>query len=126
MDAIYTCAMKSLSSLPGPEAAKPLLPLLHKSYRIQAHPGALYFLKQLVLLFGRDPENNIGPIFSEISALTLGGINACQQVNRNFSEISDLLQAYLELLAQICKKNARLILQVPDQVPNMFQCGESG
>ncbi|XP_011501749.1 PREDICTED: importin-13 [Ceratosolen solmsi marchali] len=124
LEAMHNCAQKSLSSLVCPEReAKPLLPILSASYKIRAHPAALTFLKQLVLLFGRDPNNIIGPVFGEISGLTLRGVAACRQVSGNLSNLSDLLEAYLGLLAQICKKNARLLLQIPDQVPEMLHCG---
>lgn len=122
---MHTCAQKSVSSLVNPETeALPLLAILSASYKIRPHPAALSFLKQLVLLYGRDPNNIIGPLFGEISALTLGGVAACRQVGGNLSELSDLLEAYLNLLAQVCKKNARLLLQVPDQVPEMLHCGK--
>ena len=125
LEAMHHCAQKSLSSLSDPECkVKPLLTILSASYRIRPHPAALSFLKQLVLLFGRDPNNTIGPIFGEISDLTLRGVAACRQVGGDLSDLSELLEAYLSLLAQICKKNARLLLQIPDQVPDMLRCGK--
>ncbi|XP_058808570.1 importin-13 [Phymastichus coffea] len=124
LEAMHTCAQKSITSLVNPESeALPLLAILSASYKIRPHPAALSFLKQLVLVYGRDPNNVIGPLFSEISALTLGGVAACRQISGNLSELSDLLETYMNLLAQVCKKNARLLLQVPDQVPEMLNCG---
>ena len=124
LDAMHSCAQKSLSSLLHPEEdAKPLLSILSMSYNIKPHPAALNLLRQLVLLFGRDTNNTVGPIFAELSSITLGGVSSCRSVGGNLSDLSDLLEAYLSLLAQICKKNATLLLQVPDQVPEMLKCG---
>lgn len=124
LEAMHSCAQKSLSSLPHPEEdARPLLTILSMSYKIKPHPTALDFLKNLVLLLGRDPNNIVGPVFAEISNITLAGVAACQSVGGNLSDLSDLLEAYLLLLGQICKKNATLLLQIPDQVPQMLKCG---
>ncbi|XP_003423892.1 importin-13 isoform X1 [Nasonia vitripennis] len=126
LDAMYNCAQKSVSSLFYPEReAVSLLHLLDTSYKIRPHPAALVFLKQLVLVGGRNPaiSDELIRVFGEISGLTLGGIASCRQANGNLSELSDLLEAYLLLLAQVCKKNARLLLQIPDQVPEMLRCG---
>ncbi|KAJ8687571.1 hypothetical protein QAD02_023365 [Eretmocerus hayati] len=124
LEAMHKCAQKSLASLTQPETeAKPLLEMLSVSYRRHAHPAALDFLKQLVLLFGRDPSNMIGPVLAEVSGLTLQGVAACRNANASLSELSELLDAYLGLLAQICKKNARLLLQMPEQLPDMLHCG---
>lgn len=120
---MYTCAQKSLWSLLHPEEdARALLSILSTSYKSWPHPAALDLLRQLVLLFGRDPNNVIGPIFADISSITLSGVRACRSVHGNLSEWADLMVAYLGLLAQICKKNTRLLLQVPDQIPEMLQC----
>ncbi|KZC09222.1 PREDICTED: importin-13 [Dufourea novaeangliae] len=124
LEEMYVCAQKSLSSLSRPEVdARPLLPILATSYKNWPHPAALDLLRQLVLLFGRDPENVIGPIFADLSSVTLSGVRACRSVRGNLSDWAELMEAYLGLLAQICKKNYRLILQVPDQIPEMLQCG---
>lgn len=125
LEAMHNCAQKSLSALLHPDVeAKPLLDVLSASYKTRPHPAALNLLRQLVLLFGRDPENIVGPVLNEVSGLTLTGVAACRGVGGNLSELSDLLEAYLGLLAQICKKNARMLLQIPDQVPEMLRCGE--
>lgn len=124
LDAMHSCAQKSLSSLLHPEEdARPLLTILNMSYKIKPHPAALNLLRQLVLLFGRDPNNTVGPIFAELSSITLAGVSACRSLGGNLSDLTDLLEAYLGLLAQICKKNATLLLQIPDQVPEMLTCG---
>ena len=124
LDAMHSCAQKSLSSLLHPEEdANPLLIILSMSYKIKPHFAALNLLRQLVLLFGRDPNNTVGPIFAELSSITLAGVSACRSVGGNLSNLTDLLEAYLSLLAQICKKNATLLLQIPDQVPEMLKCG---
>ncbi|XP_051172123.1 importin-13 [Leptopilina boulardi] len=124
LEAMHSCAQKSLSSLPYPEDdAKPLLAILSMSYKIKPHPMALNLLRSFVLLFGRDPNNTVGPVFAELSSITLAGVVTCQSVGGNLSDLSDLLEAYLGLLAQICKKNATLLLQIPDQVPQMLKCG---
>ncbi|KAG7212278.1 hypothetical protein KM043_012606 [Ampulex compressa] len=124
LEAMHTCAQRSLSSLSHPEVdARPLFPILATSYKTWPHPAALNLLKQLVLLFGRDPANIVGPVFAELSCITLNGVRVCRSVNGDLSDWSDLLEAYLGLLAQICKKNARMLLRVPDQIPNMLQCG---
>lgn len=125
LEAMHHCAQKSLSSLQRPEReAEPLLQVLLTSYRTRPHPAALGFLKQLVLLFGRDPDGVIAPVFGEISGLTLVCVAVARRPGGNLSELADLLEAYMALLAQICKKNARLLLHVPDQVPEMLRCGE--
>lgn len=124
LEAMHTCAQRSLSSLLHPETdARPLLTILSTSYKNWPHPAALKLLSQLVLLFGRDPDNVIGPVFADLSSITLGGIKACQSVRGDLSDWSDLMEAYLSLLAQICKKNAAMLLQVPDQIPDMLRCG---
>lgn len=126
LDAMHNCAQKSLNSLRNPEnEARPLLTILATSYKTHPHPSALNLLRQLVLLFGRDPDNVAGPIFAEVSAHTLGGFAACRSVGGNLSDLTDLLDSYLQLLAQICKKNARMLLKVPDQIPEMLNCGKS-
>lgn len=121
---MHNCAQKSLSSLLHPnEEAKPLLRILSVSYNIRPHPAAISLLKQLVLLL---PNDIIEPIFSEISELTLRVIASCRQSNSSLSELSDLLEAYFGLLAQCCRKNARLqltLLGVPDQVQEILCCG---
>lgn len=127
LEAMHNCAQKSVFSLVYPEReAVSLLRILNTSYKTRPHPSALAFLKQLVLVAGRNPNisDELIRVFGEISGLTLRGIAACQQANGNLSELSDLLEAYLLLLAQVCKKNARLLLQIPDQVPEMLRCGE--
>ncbi|KOC61669.1 Importin-13 [Habropoda laboriosa] len=124
LEEMYTCAQKSLTSLLHPEEdARPLLSILANSYKNWPHPAALGLLRQLVLLFGRDPNNVIGPVFANISSVTLSGVRACRSVNGNLSDWAELMEAYLGLLAQICKKNTRMLLQVPDQIPEMLQCG---
>nr|XP_003702479.1 PREDICTED: importin-13 [Megachile rotundata]XP_012138788.1 PREDICTED: importin-13 [Megachile rotundata] len=124
LEAMYVCAQKSLTSLlhPGVDA-RPLLSILQTSYKTWPHPAALDLLRQLVLLFGRDPDNVIGPVFAELSSITLSGVRACRSVNGNLSDWAELMEAYLGLLAQICKKNTRMLLQIPDQIPEMLQCG---
>lgn len=125
LEEMYICAQKSLTSLLHPEEdARPLLPILASSYKTWPHPAALNLLRQLVLLFGRDPNNVIGPVFADISSITLSGIRACRSVNGNLSDWAELMEAYLGLLAQICKKNTRMLLQIPDQIPEMLQCGK--
>lgn len=124
LEEMYICAQKSLMSLLHPEEdARPLLPILANSYKNWPHPAALNLLRQLVLLFGRDPNNVIGPVFADISSITLSGVRACRSVNGNLSDWAELMEAYLGLLAQICKKNTRLLLQIPEQIPEMLQCG---
>ncbi|XP_020295075.1 importin-13 isoform X2 [Pseudomyrmex gracilis] len=124
LEAMHTCAQRSLSALRQPETeARPLLPILLTSYKIWPHPTALHLLKQLVLLFGKDPDNIVGPVLAEMSSITLNGVKACRSVNGDLSEWSDLMEAYLSVLAQICKKNASMLLQIPDQIPDMLQCG---
>ncbi|XP_047351104.1 importin-13 [Vespa velutina] len=124
LEAMHTCAQKSLSSLLHPETdARPLLSILSTSYKNWPHPAALNLLNQLVLLFGKDPDSIIWPVFAELSSITLGGIKACQSVHGDLSDWSDLMEAYLGLLAQICKKNGEMLLQVSDQIPDMLRCG---
>ncbi|XP_048269323.1 uncharacterized protein LOC100651063 isoform X2 [Bombus terrestris] len=124
LEEMYICAQKSLMSLLHPEEdARPLLSILANSYKIWPHPAALNLLRQLILLFGRDPNNVIGPVFADISSITLSGVRACRSVNGNLSDWTELMEAYLGLLAQICKKNTRLLLQIPEQIPEMLQCG---
>lgn len=125
LEAMHSCAQKSLPSLSNPETeARPLLTILATSYKTHPHPSALILLRELVLLFGKDPENIVGPVFAALSAHTLGGFAACRSVGGNLSDLCDLLEAYLQLLAQICKKNPRMLLAVPDQIPEMLRCGE--
>ncbi|XP_015607837.1 importin-13 isoform X2 [Cephus cinctus] len=124
LEAMHVCTQRSLSSLSHPEIdARPLLPILVTSYKTQPHPAALNLLRQLVLLFGKDTDNIVKPIFEELSGLTLNGVSACRSVGGNLSDLSDLLEAYMSLLAQICKKNSRMLLQIPDQISEMLRCG---
>ncbi|XP_015189015.1 PREDICTED: importin-13 [Polistes dominula] len=124
LEAMYQCMQKSLSCLPNPEIdARPLLTILLTSYKNWPHPAALNLLSQLVILFGKDRNSVIWPVFAEISSLTLRGIKTCQSVRGDLSEWSDLMEAYLSLLAQICKKNGEMLLQVTDQIPDMLRCG---
>lgn len=124
LEAMHNCAERSLASLARPEVdARPLLSILSTSYKTWPHPAALNLLRQLVLLFGRNPDNVLTPVFAEISSVTLSGIRACRSVRSDLSDWADLIEAYLGLLAQICKKNSRMLLQVPDQIPEMLQCG---
>lgn len=125
LEAMHMCAQRSVSALRQPEVeARPLLPILLTSYKIWPHPAALNLLKQLVLLFGRDPDNIVSPVLAEMSSITLNGVKVCRSVQGELSEWSDLMEAYLGVLAQICKKNARLLLQISDQIPDMLQCGK--
>lgn len=124
LEAMYICSQKSLSCLSNPEIdARPLLTILSTSYKNWPHPAALNLLSQLVILFGKDRDSIIWPVFAELSSLTLGGIKACQSVRGDLSDWSDLMEAYLSLLAQICKKNGEMLLQVTDQIPDMLRCG---
>lgn len=124
LEEMYTCAQKSLLSLLHPEVdTRPLLPILTTSYKNWPHPAALDLLRQLVLLLGRDPENVIGQVFAELSSVTLSGVRACRSVPGNLSDWAELMEAYLRLLAQTCKKNPKMMLQVPEQIPEMLQCG---
>ncbi|XP_015108819.1 importin-13 [Diachasma alloeum] len=127
LEAMHTCAQKSLQCLLHPESeARPLLPILVNSYKVRPHPAALGLLRQMVLLCGGDVKNGIGTIFGEISGHSLRGFKACEAAGGNLSELSDLLESYLGLLAQVCKKTPMLMLQVPEQVPDMLRCGISG
>ncbi|XP_078043776.1 importin-13-like protein cdm [Augochlora pura] len=124
LEEMYVCAQKSLLSLLHPEVdTRPLLPILTTSYKNWPHPAALNLLRHLVLLLGRDPENAIGRVFAELSSVTLSGVRACRSVPGNLSDWAELMESYLRLLAQICKKNPKMLLQVPDQIPEMLQCG---
>ncbi|XP_031829662.1 importin-13-like protein cdm isoform X2 [Nomia melanderi] len=124
LEEMYICAQKSLLSLLHPAVdARPLLPILATSYKNWPHPAALNLLRQLVLLLGQDPENAINHVFAELSSVTLSGVRACRSVRGNLSDWAELMESYLGLLAQICKKNSRMLLQVQDQVPEMLQCG---
>lgn len=124
LEAMHTCAQKSLQCLLHPESeARPLLPILVGSYKVRPHPAALGLLRQVVLLCGSDVKNGIGQIFGEISGHSLRGFKACEAAGGNLSELSDLLESYLGLLAQVCKKTPMLMLQVPDQVADMLRCG---
>lgn len=124
LEVMYICAQKSLTSLLHPAVdARPLLTILRTSYKTWPHPAALDLLRQLVLLFGRDPDNVIGPVFAELSSITLSGVRACRSVRGNLSDWAELMEAYLGLLAQICKKNTGMLLKIPDQIPEMLQCG---
>lgn len=125
LEAMHVCAQRSLSALRNPEVeARPLLLILSTSYKTWPHPAALDLLKQLIVLFGRDPENIIGPVLAEMSLITLNGVKACRLVRGDLSDWSDLMEAYLGVLAQICKKNARILLQISDQIPDMLECGK--
>lgn len=125
LEAMHMCAQRSLSSLPNPKTdARPLLPLLVTSYKTQPHAAALNLLRQLVLLFGRDSCTVVAPVFAELSSYTLNGVARSQADGGNLSELSDLLEAYLTLLAQICKKNCRILLDVPHQIPETLRCGK--
>lgn len=127
LEAMYLCIQRSLSSLLHPETdARPLLSILTTSYKKWPHPEALKLLRQLILLFGRDQDNVIGSVLAEISLITLNGVKVCQSVQGDLSDWSDLMEAYLSVLAQICKKKIRLLLQISDQIPDMLQCGELG
>ncbi|XP_057341544.1 importin-13 [Microplitis mediator] len=124
LDAMYNCAQRSLQCLLHPENdARPLLTLLVTAYRIRPHPAALQLLRQVVVLFGSDSNNAMGPIFAEIGGHTLSGFNACKLAGGNLSDFGELLEAYLGLLGQICKKTPKLMLQVPDHIPEMLRCG---
>lgn len=125
LEAMHICAQRSVSALPKPEIeARPLLPILLTSYKIWPHPAALNLLKQLILLFRRDPDNIVGPVLAEMSSITLNGVKVCRSVQGDLSEWSDLMEAYLDVLTQICKKNTRMLLQISDQIPDMLQCGK--
>ncbi|XP_076652967.1 importin-13-like protein cdm [Halictus rubicundus] len=124
LEEMYACAQKSLLSLLHPEVdTRPLLPILTTSYKNWPHPAALDLLRQLVLLLGRDPENTIGRVFAELSSVTLSGVRACRSVPGNLSDWAELMESYLRLLAHTCKRNPKMLLQVPDQIPEMLQCG---
>lgn len=125
LESMYLCAQRSLPSLLHPETeARPLLPILTTSYKTWPHPEALNLLRHLILLFGRDQDNVMGSVLAEISLITLNGVKACRSVQGDLSDWSDLMEAYLGVLAQICKKNIRLLLQIPDQISDMLQCGK--
>lgn len=127
LEAMLLCAQQTLQCLLHPETeAKPLLPLLVVSYKTRPHPAALSLLRHVVLLFGRDSDNVMGPVFADISAHSLRGFSTCQSVGGNLSELADLLEAFLGLLAQICKKSPKLMIQVADQIPEMLKCGIAG
>ncbi|XP_014469639.1 PREDICTED: importin-13 [Dinoponera quadriceps] len=124
LEAMYLCAQRSLPLLLRPETdARPLLSILTASYKTWPHQGALNLLRHLILLFGRDQDNVIRSVLAEISSITLSGVKACKSVQGDLSDWSDLMEAYLGVLAQICKKNVGLLLQIPDQIPDMLQCG---
>ncbi|KAI4472656.1 hypothetical protein M0802_016606 [Mischocyttarus mexicanus] len=124
LEAMYMCSQKSLFCLSNPETdAHPLLNILSTSYKNWPHPAALNLLNQLVILFGKDRYSIIWPVFAELSSITLGGIKACQSVRGDLSDWSELMEAYLSLLAQICKKNGEMLMQVTDQIHDMLQCG---
>ncbi|XP_015523751.1 importin-13 isoform X1 [Neodiprion pinetum] len=124
LEAMHICVQKSLSSLPHPKAeARPLLLLLTTSYKTTPHPAALNLLRQLVLALGRDSCSIIAPVFAELNGYTLNGVAAIQTAGGNLSDLSDLLQAYLVLLAQICKKTSQLLLDIPQQIPETLRCG---
>lgn len=125
LEAMHECAMKSVSSLANPETEiRPLLPILLTSYKTQPHPEALKLLQTLAIVIGRDKENVVGSVFAEISRITLNGFAQCQSVGGNLSELSELLAAYLSLLCNMCRKNSSMLLNVPDQITEMLQCGE--
>lgn len=125
LEEMYICAQKSLMSLLHPEVdALPLLQILTSSYKNWPHPAALDLLRQLVLLLGRHPNNVIAPVFAELSSVTLSGVRTCRSVRGNLSDWAELMEAYFLMLAQVCRKNAGLLLQVPDQIPDMLRCGE--
>lgn len=124
LEAMYLCAQKSLPSLLHPETdARPLLSILTTSYKTWPHPEALNLLRNLILLFGKD-QDVIGSVLAEISSITLSGVKACRSVQGDLSDWSDLMEAYLGVLAQICRKNIKLLLQIPDQIQDMLQCGK--
>lgn len=125
LEAMHVCAQKSVSALKHPEIeARPLLQILSIAYKTWPHPAALNLLKLLVLVFGRDPDNIVGPVLAEMSFITLNGVKACKYVQGDLSEWSDLMEAYLDVLAQICKKNTKILLQISDQIPDMLRCGK--
>ncbi|CAD6208632.1 GSCOCG00010609001-RA-CDS [Cotesia congregata] len=124
LDAMYNCAQRALQCLLHPEKdSKSLLKLLVEAYKVRPHPAALQLLRQVVLLFGTDSNNAMGPIFAEIGGHTLDGLDSCSSSGGNLSDFGDLLEAYLGLLGQICKKTPKLMLQVPEHINNMLRCG---
>ncbi|XP_048504738.1 importin-13 isoform X2 [Athalia rosae] len=124
LEAMHMCAQRSLSSLSNPKIdARPLLPLLVTSYKTRPHPAALNLLRQLVILFGRDACDVVTPVFAELNSYTLNGVASTRAVGGNLSELSDLLEAYLALLAQICKKNSQILFNVPEQIIETLRCG---
>ncbi|XP_076236218.1 importin-13-like protein cdm isoform X2 [Calliopsis andreniformis] len=124
LEGMYICAQKSVTVLAHPEVdAVPLLLILTLSYRNWPHPAALDLLRQLVLLLGRHPSNVIGPVFAELSSITLSVARACRCVRGNLSDWAELLESYFLMLAQVCKRNIGLLLQFPNQIPEMLQCG---
>lgn len=125
LEAMYLCAQRSLPSLLHPETdARPLLSILTTSYKTWPHPEALNLLRNLILLFRKDQDNIIGSVFAEISLITLNGVKTCRSVQGDLSDWSELMGAYLGVLTQICKRNIKLLLQIPDQIPDMLQCGK--
>ncbi|CAG5104214.1 Similar to Ipo13: Importin-13 (Mus musculus) [Cotesia congregata] len=123
LDAMYNCAQRALQCLLHPEKdSKSLLKLLVEAYKVRPHPAALQLLRQVVLLFGTDSNNAMGPIFAEIGGHTLDGLDSCSSSGGNLSDFGDLLEAYLGLLGQICKKTPKLMLQVPEHINNMLRC----
>ncbi|KAK0074782.1 hypothetical protein PV325_007812 [Microctonus aethiopoides] len=123
LEAMHNCAQRSLQCLLHPETdARPLLPLLIASYETRPHPAALHLLRQVVLLFSSDTDNLIAPMLTKISIQTLEGLKTSKSSGGNLSDYSDLLEAYLGLLGQICKKTPRLMLQISDQIPEMLRC----
>ena len=124
LESMHTCISRSLANLKNPEIeALPLLEIVTQSYRKHPHPAALKLLCQLILVFGCD-TNVTGPVFAEISAHTLSGVAACRSVGGDLREFGDLLEAYLVLLSQLCKKNPKLLYHVPEQIVEMLRCGK--
>lgn len=102
---------------------KPLFSILTMSYKIKPHPSALDLLRSIVVYLDKKSGSAASSIFVEISGSTLACVAACQNSGNTLSEISDFLEAYLHLLAIICKKHMRVFLGDPDQIPQMLRCG---
>ena len=104
---------------------KPLLAILNTSYRIRPHPVALVFLRKVLLLSRRDPDSLVVVVFREISEETLRGVAMCRQVSGSLEDLAELLESYFFLLSQVCKTSARILVQLPDQLPEMLRYGKS-
>lgn len=124
VEAICELFKRSLQTLMEDFAplSKDIAELLVQMYQTIPHISILDLTKQLIIMFNTDPE------FSSVVKVLLQSVcsRSLELFQGDVRPYTDVVEAFMNLLAQILKKTSNLLIEGSCNIPGLFQAGIIG